>query len=96
VNTKRLPSGLHSPQHAPAFGFQFERRGWRFPCQSSKKGGTGLGLAISKQLANHLGGKLELVKTDKEGTIFRLTIPGGVFVGANSKKGALEPANALA
>jgi signal transduction histidine kinase len=65
------------------------------PCQSSKKGGTGLGLAISKQLANHLGGKLELVKTDKEGTTFRLTIPREIFVASNSKD-ALEPANAIA
>lgn len=65
------------------------------PCQSSKAGGTGLGLAISKQLANHLGGKLELVKTDKEGTTFRLTIPREIFSGATSK-GALEAANAVA
>jgi signal transduction histidine kinase len=67
------------------------------PCQSSKAGGTGLGLAISKQLANHLGGRLELVKTDKEGTTFRLAIPRELFVGVNSKpKSKLEPANALA
>lgn len=65
------------------------------PCQSSKAGGTGLGLAISKQLANHLGGKLELVKTDKEGTTFRLTIPRELFSGATSK-GALESASAVA
>jgi signal transduction histidine kinase len=65
------------------------------PCQSSKAGGTGLGLAISKQLANHLGGKLELVKTDKAGTTFRLTIPREIFSGATSK-GALEAANAVA
>jgi signal transduction histidine kinase len=65
------------------------------PCQSSKKGGTGLGLAISKQLANHLGGRLELVKSDKEGTTFRLAIPRELFVGTSSK-GALEAANAIA
>jgi signal transduction histidine kinase len=65
------------------------------PCQSSKKGGTGLGLAISKQLANHLGGRLELVKTGKEGTTFRLAIPRQLFVGKTSK-GALETANAVA
>jgi signal transduction histidine kinase len=65
------------------------------PCQSSKAGGTGLGLAISKQLANHLGGRLELVKTDSEGTVFRLAIPRQLFVGENSK-GALEAANAVA
>lgn len=65
------------------------------PCQSSKAGGTGLGLAISKQLANHLGGKLELVKTDKAGTTFRLTIPREIFAGVTSK-GALETANVVA
>jgi signal transduction histidine kinase len=65
------------------------------PCQSSKKGGTGLGLAISKQLANHLGGRLELVKTDNQGTTFRLAIPRQLFVGITSK-GALEAASAVA
>jgi signal transduction histidine kinase len=65
------------------------------PCQSSKAGGTGLGLAISKQLANHLGGRLELVKTDQQGTTFRLAIPRELFVGATSK-GALEAENAVA
>jgi signal transduction histidine kinase len=64
------------------------------PCQSTKAGGTGLGLAISKQLANHLGGRLELVKTDKEGTTFRLAIPRELFVGVT--KGILETANAVA
>jgi signal transduction histidine kinase len=52
-------------------------------------------LAISKQLANHLGGRLELMKTDSEGTVFRLAIPRQLFVGKNSK-GALESANAVA
>jgi len=65
------------------------------PCQSSKAGGTGLGLAISKQLANHLGGRLELLKTDGEGTTFRLAIPRELFVGTTSK-GALDVANAAA
>jgi signal transduction histidine kinase len=65
------------------------------PCQSSKAGGTGLGLAISKQLANHLGGKLELVKTDAEGTVFRLAIPRQLFVGKNSK-GKLEAEDVVA
>jgi signal transduction histidine kinase len=65
------------------------------PCQSSKAGGTGLGLAISKQLANHLGGRLELVKTDQEGTIFRLAIPRQLFAG-KSASGKLEAENAVA
>lgn len=68
------------------------------PCQSSKKGGTGLGLAISKQLANHLGGRLELVKTDTSGTTFRLSIPRELFVGTapTTSKSKAEPANAVA
>jgi signal transduction histidine kinase len=61
------------------------------PCQSSKAGGTGLGLAISKQLANHMGGQLELLKTGPGGTTFRLSIPRQLFLGAN-----LEAANAVA
>jgi signal transduction histidine kinase len=65
------------------------------PCQSSKAGGTGLGLAISKQLANHLGGRLELVKTDQDGTVFRLAIPLQLFAG-KSASGKLETENAVA
>ncbi|MDX1953280.1 MAG: HAMP domain-containing sensor histidine kinase [Verrucomicrobiota bacterium] len=45
------------------------------PCRSTKEGGTGLGLAISKQLANHMGGALELEGTGKNGTTFLLTLP---------------------
>jgi signal transduction histidine kinase len=45
------------------------------PIQSTKPGGTGLGLAITKQLANHMGGQLELAQTDEHGTTFRLSLP---------------------
>lgn len=45
------------------------------PCASTKPGGTGLGLAITKQLANHMGGQLEMVNTNEVGTTFRLSIP---------------------
>jgi signal transduction histidine kinase len=45
------------------------------PCASSKAGGSGLGLAISKQLANHMGGHLELVATSSVGTTFALSVP---------------------
>jgi signal transduction histidine kinase len=52
------------------------------PCVSSKAGGSGLGLALSYQLAQQAGGRLELVRTSGEGTVFRLhldrTGPGGV------------------
>jgi signal transduction histidine kinase len=45
------------------------------PCVSSKPGGMGIGLAISKQLANHLGARLELRSTSAAGTVFELALP---------------------
>lgn len=45
------------------------------PCVSTKPGGMGIGLAISKQLANHLGARLELLSTSPAGTVFELAIP---------------------
>ena len=50
------------------------------PCRSSKANGTGLGLAISKQLANHLGARLELESTSGKGTIFVLSLPTEILV----------------
>jgi signal transduction histidine kinase len=38
-------------------------------------GGTGLGLAISRELARAHGGDLLLVRSDPEGTVFRITLP---------------------
>jgi signal transduction histidine kinase len=45
------------------------------PLRSTKPGGSGLGLAISAHLARHAGGKLELVDSGPQGSIFRLTLP---------------------
>jgi signal transduction histidine kinase len=45
------------------------------PVVSIKEGGSGLGLAISRQLAQHLGARLELVETSPTGSLFELTIP---------------------
>ena len=45
------------------------------PCTSTKKGGGGIGLAISHQLAQHLGARLELVKSSTAGCVFRLIVP---------------------
>lgn len=45
------------------------------PCKSTKAGGSGIGMAISKQLANHLGGSLELKQDGPEGCIFVLRVP---------------------
>lgn len=37
--------------------------------------GTGLGLAIARDLARNHGGDLALLRTDRSGTVFRLTLP---------------------
>lgn len=43
---------------------------------SVRAGGTGLGLVIAHELAESLGGRLELAETGPEGTVFRLSLPG--------------------
>lgn len=40
-----------------------------------KKGGTGLGLAIAAELVRGHGGRLDLMKSDEEGTEFKLHLP---------------------
>lgn len=45
------------------------------PLRSTKPGGSGIGLAISHQLARHVGGRLELVRSSDEGTVFRFVVP---------------------
>jgi len=40
-----------------------------------KKGGTGLGLAISAELIRGHGGRLDLVRTDADGTEFKMHLP---------------------
>ena len=42
---------------------------------SARKGGTGLGLTISAEIIKGHGGALELVKSDAEGTTFRIFLP---------------------
>lgn len=42
----------------------------------ARRGGTGLGLAIAAELVKGHGGKLELVDTSPEGTVFRIYLPG--------------------
>ncbi len=42
----------------------------------ARSGGTGLGLAIAAELVKGHGGKLELVDTSPEGTVFRIYLPG--------------------
>ena len=41
----------------------------------ARKGGTGLGLAIAAELARGHGGKLELLRSDADGTEFLLSLP---------------------
>lgn len=43
----------------------------------ARKGGVGLGLVIASELVRGHGGKLELVRSDTEGTEFRLSLPQG-------------------
>jgi signal transduction histidine kinase len=47
------------------------------PFFTTKSGGMGLGLAISSTLVANHGGKLRLVKSDSDGTIFGLDMPIG-------------------
>lgn len=48
------------------------------PCASGKPGGSGLGLALSQQIAQQAGGRIELVRSNAEGTCFRLVLDPGV------------------
>ncbi|HHX90927.1 MAG TPA: HAMP domain-containing histidine kinase [Paracoccus sp.] len=43
----------------------------------ARKGGVGLGLVIASELVRGHGGKLELVRSDDDGTEFRIALPQG-------------------
>jgi signal transduction histidine kinase len=47
------------------------------PFFTTKPGGMGLGLAISSTLVASRGGKLRLIKSDSDGSIFELAVPVG-------------------
>jgi C4-dicarboxylate-specific signal transduction histidine kinase len=47
------------------------------PFFTTKSGGVGLGLAISSSLIANYGGKLRLVKSDSDGSVFEVAIPAG-------------------
>ncbi|CAM5354390.1 HAMP domain-containing sensor histidine kinase [Frigidibacter albus] len=61
-------TGPGLPERAKAHLFQPFQGGTR-------KGGTGLGLAISAELVRGHGGRLELVRSDEEGTEFMIRLP---------------------
>lgn len=42
---------------------------------TTKRSGTGLGLSLSLGIMDSIGGRIELVRTGRDGTEFRLTIP---------------------
>jgi signal transduction histidine kinase len=44
----------------------------------TRKGGSGLGLVISAELVRGHGGRLDLVSSGPEGTVFRIVLPKGV------------------
>lgn len=72
-------------------GLPVEVRGAMFqPVRSDKPGGGGVGLTISHRLARHAQGRLELVSSDAQGTVFRLWVPGRVLPGAISEAAVAE------
>lgn len=44
---------------------------------SASRGGSGLGLAIARELAEGMDGRLTLLHTSEEGTVFELDLPSG-------------------
>jgi signal transduction histidine kinase len=57
------------------------------PVVSTKEGGSGLGLAIARQLAQHLGARLELTETGKTGSVFELAIPDACICASDAGSG---------
>jgi len=72
----RLSVSDEGPGIAPADQQRvFEKFSQLDASETREHGGTGLGLTISKELAQILGGEIELVSTPGEGATFTLIIP---------------------
>lgn len=61
---------------------------------SARRGGSGLGLAIAEELARGMGGGVALVRSDSEGTLFRVTVPLADCEAARGPGPAAEPRRA--
>lgn len=48
----------------------------------ARKGGSGLGLAISAELVRGHGGRLDLLRSDSDGTEFIIRLPKGAGLSA--------------
>ena len=75
VNAAAAPAGLTFTVSDQGPGLSDAVRAALFRPVRSAHGGGGIGLAISQQLARHAGGQLELVRSDSQGTVFRLVVP---------------------
>lgn len=70
---------ISKPEQARLFDRYF--RG----AQSSRVPGSGLGLHISRSIARQHGGAVDLVSSDAEGTVFRLSLPLDVDTGVGDR-----------
>lgn len=67
LNFRVRDGGPGFPEHLRAHLF--------LPCKSTREGGSGIGLAISKQIAEHLGARLELEESSPDGCVWLLNLP---------------------